>query len=292
MALVSISLVHQLIEQQFPHWAHLEIKPIEPGGIDNKTFRLGSDMLIRLPSEIQYAQQVEKEQYWLPQLASYLSLPIPEPKALGKPISKYPWHWSIYKWIEGESVNNIPLQNVSLTKIAHQLVHFLKELHSIKTTRGPGPGLHNFYRGGNLVHYDKQARIAIEKLKNIIDADAAIAVWEKALSSKWNKKPVWVHGDLSSGNMLAQKSKLVAIIDFGCMAIGDPACDLVIAWTLLKDKSRKIFISMLDIDDDTWTRARGWALWKALITLDALKDKKSVKALKQKKIIADVLKEY
>jgi len=169
----------------------------------------------------------------------------------------------------------------------------LNELHAIDST-GVGllPGAHNFYRGASPLVYDAQTRSAISQLKDCIDVETATSVWEKAISSEWNKKPVWFHGDFSAGNILLQDNQLVAVIDSGGMGVGDPACDLVIAWIFLKEKSRKIFKSHLSLDSDTWARARGWALWKALITIAALKDKNSVEAEKQKQIIEAIFKEH
>lgn len=289
---IPLSLVTNLIAEQFPQWAHLSITPVEIGGWDNRTFHLGQHMSIRLPSAEAYATKVEIEQKWLPILAPHLSLDIPAPIAMGKPSTGYPFNWSIYKWIEGKSVNSVDKNSLDLNLLALDLANFLNELHKINITGGPLPGLHNFYRGDSPIVYDKQTRSAILKLKDLIDADAAINIWQKAISSKWDKEPVWIHGDLSIGNMLVKDNKLVAIIDFGGMAIGDPACDLVIVWNFLTQESRKIFKQNLGLDANTWTRARGWALWKALITLEALEDKTSPESTKQQQIINGIINEH
>lgn len=294
--------MQNLISEQFPQWAYLPIRPVELGGWDNRTFHLGSEMLIRLPSAECYAAKVQIEQKWLPILAQHLSFQIPKPIAMGKPSKNYPWHWSIYKWIEGESANILTMDELDLNHLALQLTQFLNELHKIDIADAPLPGPHNFFRGGSLLVYDAEtrstlklrrgtARSAILKLQNFINLDSLLSVWEKATSSKWNKKPVWIHGDLSSGNILIKDNQLAAVIDFGGMAIGDPACDLVIAWTFLKDESRDIFKSHLNLDVDTWDRACGWALWKALITLESLEDKTSKESLKQQQIILDLVDE-
>ena len=128
-------------------------------------------------------------------------------------------------------------------------------------------------------------------LKPFIDVDAVTNVWEKAISSKWSNNPVWIHGDFSVGNILVKDDRLTAVIDFGCMGIGDPACDLVIAWTFLTRESRKIFRSHLGLDPDTWARARGWALWKSLITRAPLEDKACSEALKRQQVIDEILDE-
>lgn len=289
---ITTDLAKKLINAQFPQWANLPIEEIQHQGCDNRAFRLGDDMLMRLPSAECYASQVQKEQMWLPKLASHITLHIPKPIAMGMPTDEYPWHWSIYQWLPGTSANMMQCDDTDLVIIAKQLAHFLHELHKIDTTAAPEPGKQNFYRGGDLAIYDQETKAALATLKNIIDTKKAAEVWQQALASKWHKKPIWVHGDLSPGNILLNDQKEVtAIIDFGSMAADDPACDLTIAWTLLKNESRNIFKSSLNLDENTWQRARGWALWKALITLAAIDDKFSDEAKEQIYIINDVINE-
>lgn len=258
-------LVSQLVTSQFPHWAKLPIQPVEWSGWDNRTFRLGDQMSVRLPSAECYAAQVEKEQFWLPKLAPGLPCQIPVPLALGNPDQDYPWTWSIYRWLPGASAT---LENIrNLREFAISLAQFLSALQKIETSGGPPPGEHNFFRGGSLRVYDDETRNSILALKNEINADLATEVWEAALKTKWEQEPVWLHGDLAPGNLLVNQGKLGAVIDFGCSGIGDPACDLTIAWTFFSGASRNDFIQTLALDRATWARARGWSLWKALITL-------------------------
>jgi aminoglycoside phosphotransferase (APT) family kinase protein len=258
--------VHQLIETQFPQWADLPVKPIMTQGWDNRTFHLGEQMIVRLPSAVEYAWQVEKEQLWLPKLASHLPLRIPVPLAMGKPDRGYPWSWSIYSWLEGESasVDNI----TDLSQFAIALAEFLQALHQCDTTGGPLPGHHNFYRGGELRIYHFETERAWQALREV--SSNVWTLWTWALKSTWQHAPVWIHGDISSNNLLVKDGKLSAVIDFGQLGIGDPACDLTIAWTLFDAESRQAFRAALPaIDKDTWTRARAWAIWKALMVWTA-----------------------
>lgn len=275
---------------QFPKWANLPINQVEFSGWDNRTFRLGNNMSVRLPSEEWYAAQVEKEQYWLPKLAPFLPFQIPIPLALGNPDKNYPRQWSIYQWLEGE---NATTENISnLLEFAVSLAQFLVALQQIDSSGGPLPGEHNFFRGGALNVYDDETRNSIAILKNEINSDMATEVWEAAINTKCNGKPVWLHGDFAIGNLLVNKGKLSAIIDFGCLGIGDPACDLTIAWTFLSGESRNAFVETLNLDGATWARARGWALWKALITLVEHIETDANKSKHARNVINEVLDDH
>ena len=259
------SLVSRLITAQFPDWEDLPIAPVESDGWDNRTFRLGANIAVRLPSARRYAAQVEKEHRWLPVLAPYLPLPIPVPLAMGTPAEGYPWNWSVYRWLEGEdaSIGRID----GLNELATTLARFLASLQQIDPAGGPSPGQHNFFRGGPLDTYDAETRSAIAALHREISTDQATAVWETAMATPWDGPPVWFHGDVNAANLLVRDGRLCAVIDFGCSGVGDPACDVTIAWTLLSGESREAFRTALGVDAATWARGRGWALRKALITL-------------------------
>ncbi len=171
---INVSLVGQLVTAQFPQWADLPIKPAEFDGWDNRTFRLGEDMSVRLPSAACYAGQVEKEHRWLPRLAPLLPLPIPVPLAMGVPADGFPWHWSVYRWLEGE---NATIERIDdLHRFATTLARFLAALQQIDPAGGPPPGQHNFFRGGPLAIYDTGTRDAIAALQGKIDSDAVTAV--------------------------------------------------------------------------------------------------------------------
>lgn len=271
MVEIDTSLVERLIAVQFPQWAHLRVRPVATGGWDNRTFHLGNAMSVRLPSAERYVAQVEKEHRWLPALAPHLPLSIPVPLALGQPAEGYPWPWSVYEWIDGERAG---VQTVcDLTAFAGDLADFLFALWKIDASDGPPAGQHNFQRGGSLRVYDQETRRSIETLADEIDVPLVAEIWERALASLWSEKPVWVHGDIAEGNLLTREGRLSAVIDFGSSGAGDPACDLVIAWTLLDQPARKAFRTRLALDPQIWERARGWCLWKALITIAEKRDK-------------------
>ena len=255
--------IQNLLSKQFPQWSKLPIVSVEPQGWDNRVFRLGKNMLIRVPSAACYASQVIKEQKWLAVIAPKLTIEIPEPIAMGKPDFGYPWNWSIYKWIKGETAAMSKLANSC--EFARDLAQFLMALHKIDAKDGPLPGKDNFYRGGSLEVYDEETKKAIFALKGKIDEHSAAQIWDAGVKTSWSAKPLWVHGDISSGNLLVKESKLHAVIDFGMLCIGDPACDLSITWTYLEGKAREVFKQCFSFCEDTWARARAWTLWKALI---------------------------
>jgi aminoglycoside phosphotransferase (APT) family kinase protein len=206
---------------------------------------------------------------------------------MGAPGEGYPWHWSIYQWLDGETA---AIENIDdMHRFAIALAEFLVALQRIDPTGGPPPGPSNFYRGGPLATYDTETRQAIAALDGRIDTDAATTVWQSALDATWHGSPVWLHGDVSAGNLLVQNGRLSAVIDFGTLAVGDPACDLAIAWTLFDGDSRNAFRAALGPDDAAWARGRGWTLWKALIVFAGLKGTNPLEAEKSRRIIDEVL---
>ncbi|MSQ08345.1 MAG: aminoglycoside phosphotransferase family protein [Dehalococcoidia bacterium] len=269
------SLVGRLLAAQFPQWADLSIEPVRSAGTDNAIYRLGDDMAVRLPRIHWAAGQVDKEHRWLPRLAPHLPLAIPVPLAMGKPSEGYPWHWSICRWLEGE---NATIERISDPRqAATDLAQFISALQRIDTTGGPLPGPQE--RGVPLAMRDAYTRDAIARLHGMLDTGAATAAWEAALQApRWHGAPVWTHGDLQSGNLLSVKGRLSAVIDFGCLGVGDPACDLIVAWNLFSPESRDVFRAALPVDDATWARGRGWALSVGLIALPYYKDTNPVLA--------------
>jgi aminoglycoside phosphotransferase (APT) family kinase protein len=234
--------------------------------------------------------QVEKEQRWLPVLGRRLPLAIPIPVGLGGPGAGYPWPWSIYGWLDGEPAQ---LDHINdLGRFAADLARFLVALRGIDARGGPVAGPHNFYRGGSLTIYDSETRRSIGALAGEIDVTAVTEVWDTALQTSWQGPPVWVHGDVAASNLLVKGGLLNAVIDFGSAGIGDPASDLVIAWTFLDQAAREIFRSAVALDPATWQRARGWAIWKAMITLLQLRDASPIEAEQQRRIIREILDDH
>jgi aminoglycoside phosphotransferase (APT) family kinase protein len=209
---------------------------------------------------------------------------------MGEPADGYPWYWSVYRWLDGETVTTGTIADLS--QFAAALAHFLAALQGIDAAGGPPPGPHNFFRGGPLTVYDAETRKAMAALKGRIDRDAAIEVWEAALTTTWRGAPVWFHGDVAAGNLLVEKGRLGAVIDFGTCGVGDPACDLTIAWTLFEGKCRDVFRAALRVDEATWARGRAWALWKALITLAARPGTNGVEAGKSRRVVDEVLADH
>jgi aminoglycoside phosphotransferase (APT) family kinase protein len=287
---ITIALARKLIADQFPEYAHLHVAEVLQQGHDNRTYRVGEDMLIRMPTAESYALKVPKEQELLPKLAKHLSIKIPEPIKMGAPSAAYPYPFSIYKWLDGSSANHVTLDARELENIALELANFLQELRKITEVAGPEPGQHNWWRGDHVSVYNEGARKQIASLTDIIDIKSALDLWQRACATKWQKAPVWIHGDFAVGNILIQDNRLSGVIDFGGTAIGDPACDLVIAWTYLSGKAREIFIRATNLDDDTWLRARAWALWKATFALCQIANKNNAAADVHKKIIFAVTK--
>jgi len=258
-----VTLVRRLLAAQFPH---LPMEPVHAAGTDNALYRLGDEMAVRLPRIQGAARQVDKEQRWLTRLAPLLPLAIPVPLAKGTPGQGYPWHWSVYRWLEGE---NATIECIADPRqAATGLAQFLAALQCIDPTGGPPPGPHNSFRGVPLATRDAATRAAILTLHGALDAAAVTAAWEAALQAPtWRDPPVWIHGDMQPGNLLAQQGGLSAVIDFGCLGVGDPACDLIVAWNLLSAETRDVLRAALTVDAATWARGRGWALSIGLIAL-------------------------
>jgi aminoglycoside phosphotransferase (APT) family kinase protein len=284
---IDVQLVHRLVVSQFPHWADLPLAPVPSAGTDNAIYRLGAELVARLPRSPSRVAPLVNERTWLPRLGS-LPLAVPVTVAEGDPGEGYPWTWSIYRWLEGD---NPTLDSVAdLERAAIDLAEFVRALQRLDPTGGPPPGEHNFGRGEPLVRRDDATRTAIASLHDELDVGAVTEAWDAALQAPpWSGSPLSIHGDLSAGNLLVRDGRLAAVIDFGCVGVGDPACDLMIAWTFLVSEARAVFRSALAVDDATWARGRGWALSTALIALPYYVDTNPVMVRGARHTIAEVL---
>lgn len=294
---IDAALVRRLVAAQFPGWAHLPVEPVAKSGVDNATFRLGDSMSVRLPRYPRWIGQVAREQRWLPRLAPHLPLPIPVPLAQGEPGEGYPFPWSVYRWIDGEDAT--PERLSDPRQAAHDLAGFLAALHRIDSTDGPPPELSNGFRGVPMgderdsCAVETRIRPKIAALKGLVDTDAVTALWESALKAPaWDGPPVWIHGDPVPANMLASNGKLTAVIDFGTMAVGDPACDLIAAWQLPSTEAREVFRATLPVDDATWARGRGWGLASVLPVPADLTDADPDHAANVRRKLDELLADY
>lgn len=265
---ISPELVRALVSSQFPQWGNLPVRAVDRQGWDNRTFRLGDELTVRLPSAEGYVAAVAKEDRCLPELARHVPLPVPEPVAVGAPGEGYPFAWSVRRWLPGETVE--VATGVDRTRLARDLGDFLTRLREAPVGRGPAAGRHSYFRGCHPSVYGDEVEAALERLADSVDVAACRAVWARALTSAWPSPPTWFHGDVSVGNLLTTDGALSAVIDFGSSGVGDPACDLVIAWNHFTAEERKVFREAVGLPDDAWRRARGWALWKALVSTAGL----------------------
>lgn len=284
---IDVHLVHRLVASQFPHWATLPLAPVPSAGTDNAIYRFGGELVARLPRSPSRVAPLVNERTWLPRLGS-LPLAVPVIVAEGAPGEGYPWTWSVYRWLEGD--NPTPERVADLERAAIDLAEFVRALQRLDPTGGPPPGEHNFGRGEPLSRRDDATRRAIASLHDELDVGAVTEAWDAALQAPpWSGPPLWIHGDLSAGNLLVREGRLAAVIDFGCVGVGDPACDLMIAWTFLVPQARAVFRSALAVDGATWARGRGWALSTALIALPYYMDTNPVMVRGARHTIAEVL---
>ncbi|MDG4861078.1 aminoglycoside phosphotransferase family protein [Streptomyces sp. T-3] len=287
---IDAALVKRLLAAQFPQWSELPVTPVEVDGWDNRTYRLGDDKTVRLPTAASYALAVDKESQWLPRLAPSLPVAIPPVLARGVPGEGYPFPWSVRGWLAGETVLRARVDDMSALAVA--VAGFLRSLQRCDTAGGPLAGEHSWCRGASPDHYDAQTRHCLDLLNGRVETDRAAAVWEAALAAEWCGTPVWFHGDIAAGNLLVENGELTAVIDFGTSGVGDPACDLVAAWGLFDGDSREAFREAVDQDAGAWARARGWALWKALLVLSECIDTDPEQAAVNRRVIDAVLADH
>jgi aminoglycoside phosphotransferase (APT) family kinase protein len=282
--LTDVPLVRRLLAEQFPEWAELSLERVPSSGTDNALYRLGGDMVVRLPRIDWAVSGLQRELEWLPRLAPLLPVSVPVPLADGRPSEGYPWRWAVYQWLPGE--NPLVGGDGNSAALARDLAGLLRALQRIDIA---GPSSR---RGLPLASQDEWTRAALSELRGAIDTAAATVAWEEALSTPaWSRPPVWLHGDLFPGNLLVESGRLSAVIDFALVGMGDPACDLIAAWTLFPRATRELFRAELTVDDATWARGRGWALSVALVALPYYRDTNPGFAAVARHVLREVLAE-
>ncbi|MCR8669699.1 aminoglycoside phosphotransferase family protein [Agrococcus sp. HG114] len=258
------ALVRSLLADQFPAWAGLPVRAVRPGGNDHRAFRLGDALAVRLPSAPGYVPQVAKEQAWLPRLAQSVPLPIPRVVGHGLPSERFPAPWSVLEWLEGEPASAARIDDDS--RFAADVAGFLVALRGADTAGAPPPGPHSAFRGAPVAHWDDEVRDLLARVDGH-ERDRAAGIWRDALAAAAPFAAAWFHGDVALDNLLVRDGRLAAVIDFGCAGVGDTACDTVLLWTRLEGAAADVYRRELALDEATWARGRGWALWKALILL-------------------------
>jgi aminoglycoside phosphotransferase (APT) family kinase protein len=254
-------VVRSLLAAQCPEWAGLSLSPAG-AGTDNTMYRLGEDLLVRLPRTADKARSVRKEQEWLPRLAPLLGCAIPEPVHAGTPSMAFPLHWSVYRWIDGDEARPDTVQDWAA--FGADLAAFVRELHSVDLMGARRTGDLSWYRGGRLQDCDQWVSTCFEECRSIVGAELDVEtlerLWDAALALPEPSGPqVWLHGDLKPTNLLVQGGKLHAVIDFGALSVGFPDAEHATVWDL-PPQARQAYWNALDLDDPTWVRARAWAI--------------------------------
>jgi aminoglycoside phosphotransferase (APT) family kinase protein len=276
------ALVRGLVAAQFPQWSELPLERVASSGTDNALYRLGGDMVVRLPRRLSGSASIDHEYEWTRQLRPYLPVAVPRPVAKGAPDDDYPARWAVYAWLPGAN----PVPGHGSEELAQDLARVLRAFAAIDVTGPPTR------RGAPLATQDAAARGALEQLGGMIDVDAAAAAWDAALAAPvWEDESRWLHGDLLPGNLLVRDGRLTGLLDFSLVGVGDPACDLMPAWCVLPAERREAFRAELAVDDATWARGRGWALSMGLIALPYYKDTNPGFAAVARHAIREVLAE-
>jgi aminoglycoside phosphotransferase (APT) family kinase protein len=275
-------LVRELLAAAFPHWAGLPIQPVHSSGTVNALYRLGANMVARLPRTDWARGAVERQERWLPILAPSLPVAVPRPLARGAPALGYPFEWGVYTWLPGRTfVAGEPADEVGL---ARSLAELVLALWKIEPAGGPPQSR------GDLRRWDRPARDAIDVLEGLLDGRAVRTAWEESLAAAtWSGASRWVHADLMPANLLLEGGRLTGVIDWEAAGVGDPALDLAVAWNALSSHPREVFRGLLDVDEATWIRGRGWALCTGLVALPYYVDTNPELAANARFRIAQVL---
>lgn len=255
---IDVALVRQLLAEQFPGRGRSRIEEVRSTGTVNAIYRVGDDACARLPRLAAWEAGLQREARWLPWLAERLSLRVPKPLGQGRAHARYPLGWALYEWIDGEPYTDEGV--IDERQAARDLAAFVLELRRLDSAEAPPAGRRP------LRELDGETRAALEASRTFIDSAAALAAWEDAVESRaWDGAGVWIHADLLRPNILLSSGRIGAILDFGSAGVGDPAGDVIAAWSVFGPEGREQYRSVLNVDDETWRRARGIALHQAAI---------------------------
>ena len=284
----SEGVLRRLLANQFPQWVDLPVGAVPTSGTENAIYRLGDQLVVRLPYRPVSSDQLEKLETWLPRLAARLPLAIPRILARGAPSPEFPAPWSITRWFDGEEATLERLDDP--VGAARTLAEFVRALMAIDATDGPSPGAHNFWRGVPLAARDEATRRGIAASTGLVDAEAVARAWARDLAApRWNGPPTWLHGDLAPDNLLVNAGVFSAVIDWGCLGVGDPAIELLPAWNLFRGASRRAYREALGLDDATWARGRGLALSTSIVALPYYAKTIPIRAQRAADVITEVL---
>jgi len=267
-------LVRRLIDRSFPDLAGRDLRRLDDSGSSNVLFRLGDDLLVRLPRQPGGGATIEKEARWLPVVDGHLGVAVPCVLGVGEAAPGYPERWSITTWLDGtRPTASFADTGDRAAALAQDLARFVTELRSMPVPdRAEDDDTLSWYRGEKLATLDAYFRVAAEECRSLgvdLDVDQALRVWDRAAEASLATEHAtgWYHGDLLVENLLLDdEGRLAAVLDFGGLAHGDPTVDLVVAWEALSEDGRRDFRRALDVEEDTWTVSRGWALSIALMT--------------------------
>jgi aminoglycoside phosphotransferase (APT) family kinase protein len=261
---ISIEVVHRLVDEQFPSWSGMPIKPVASHGTVNALFRIGEHLVARFPLQ---GDDVEETRRWLEreataarELLGRTPFPTPEPVAIGEPGAGYPLPWSVQTWLPGTVATQAdPGHSVAF---AQDLAAFIRSVRAIdtrgKTFSGQG-------RGGHLRSHDSWVAFCLARSESLIEVGRLRRLWAELRELPRNGMPDrMTHGDLIPGNILVAGDRLAGVIDVGGLGPADPALDLVGAWHLLEDGPRRVLREDLGCGEVEWHRGKAWAVVQAI----------------------------